>query len=124
MEKLTKAEEQLMQILWTMERGFMKEIYERYVEPKPAYTTISTVLNVLVKKGYIDYSLHGRSKQYFPLLSQKEYSKGMFKDMLKNYFDDSPQQFASFFASESDLSASDIEDVGQLFDQIREKYKK
>lgn len=124
MIELTKAEEQVMQYLWSIKKGFLKDVVEQYPEPKPAYTTVSTVVRVLVKKGAIGFTTYGKVNEYYPLIKKKDYTKRFMKTMVKNFFDNSQQQFASFFTKESDLTVSELEDLKALIDQqISEKKK-
>ena len=117
MIELTKAEEQVMQYLWNIEKGFLKDIVELYPDPKPAYTTVSTVVRVLVKKGAIGYNTYGKVHEYFPTVKKTDYTKRCMKTMVKNFFNNSQQQFASFFTKESDLSVSELEELKKLIDQ-------
>ena len=117
MNELTKAEEQVMQYLWKIEKGFLKDLVEEFPEPRPAYTTISTVIRVLVKKGYIKYNTYGKIHEYIPVFSKKEYSKTRFKSYFRNFFNESPSQFASFLAEDSDLSIEDLEEIKIYIDQ-------
>lgn len=117
MIELTKAEEQVMQYLWHIEKGFLKDIVEQYPDPKPAYTTVSTVVRVLVKKGAIAYNTYGKINEYFPVIKKTDYTKRFMKTMVKNFFNNSQQQFASFFTKESDLSVSELEELRKLIDQ-------
>jgi len=124
MIELTKAEEQVMQYLWNIEKGFLKDIVEQYPDPKPAYTTVSTVVRVLVKKGAIDYKTYGKINEYFPVIKKTDYTKRFMKTMVKNFFNNSQQQFASFFTKESDLSVSELEELRKLIDQKINEQKK
>jgi len=117
MIELTKAEEQVMQYLWNIEKGFLKDIVEKYPDPKPAYTTVSTVVRVLVKKGAIAYNTYGKINEYYPVIKKTDYTKRFMKTMVKNFFNNSQQQFASFFTKESDLSVSELEELKKLIDQ-------
>lgn len=121
MKELTKAEEQVMQCLWDLEKAFLKDIVEHFPEPKPAYTTISTVIRVLVKKGFIGFEQYGKSNQYYPLISKEMYSKATFKGVFKRFFDGSPTQFTSFFTREQDISLEELEEMKKI---IEEKIKK
>lgn len=123
MKELTKAEEQLMKYLWKLERAFLKDIVEQYPEPRPAYTTISTVVNVLVNKKVVDFKTYGKSREYFPLLSRKQYLKYSFKGLLSGFFEGSPKQFASFFASDQELSINELEDIRKMIDDEIQKQK-
>ncbi|WP_244828635.1 BlaI/MecI/CopY family transcriptional regulator [Carboxylicivirga sediminis] len=124
MIELTKAEEQVMHYLWNIEKGFLKDIIEQYPEPKPAYTTVSTVVRVLVKKKAIAYNSYGKVNEYYPLIKKSAYSKKHVSNLVQNFFDNSPGQFASFFTKESNLSVSELEELKALIDeQISEKKK-
>jgi len=89
---LTKPEEQIMQVLWTLEKGYVKDIIERLPEPKPAYNTVSTIVRILESKGYVGHMAIGKSHEYFPLLAKSEYTRKYFKIFLNNYFGNSFQQ--------------------------------
>lgn len=122
MKELTKAEEQLMQILWGLEKAYLKDIVERYPNPAPAYTTISTVVNVLVKKGFIGFETHGKSREYFPLISKEKYTRQSMNGLMSSFFDNSAKQFASFFASQKDLSVEELQEIRKLIDeQIKQR---
>ena len=123
MKALTKAEEQLMKYLWKLERAFLKDIVEQYPEPRPAYTTISTVVNVLVKKKMVNFRTFGKSREYFPMLSRQQYLTHSFRGLLSGFFEGSPKQFASFFASGQDLSVSELEDIRSMIDEEIKKQK-
>jgi len=122
MKNLTKAEEQVMQYLWKIKKGFLKDIVEQFPEPKPAYTTISTVVRVLVKKEFIGYQKYNKVYEYFPLVNKENYLKRSFEKMMKSYFNDSPEKFASFFTNENDLSLSELEEIKKIVDeQIKQR---
>lgn len=122
MKELTKAEEQVMQYLWKIEKGFVKDIVEQFSEPRPAYTTITTVIRVLVKKEFIGFRTYGKVHEYYPLVSKQEYRKLYFNQVINNYFGNSYQKFASFFTTENDLSLSELEEIKRIVeDQIAKK---
>ncbi|SNT04017.1 Predicted transcriptional regulator [Ekhidna lutea] len=122
MKELTKAEEQLMQILWGLEKAYLKDIVEQYPDPAPAYTTISTVVNVLVKKGFIGFETHGKSREYSPLISKEKYTRQSMNGLMSSFFDNSAKQFASFFASQKDLSMEELQEIRKLIDeQIKQR---
>ncbi|MEM0938643.1 MAG: BlaI/MecI/CopY family transcriptional regulator [Bacteroidota bacterium] len=123
MKELTKAEEQLMQCLWSQEKAYLKDIVEHYPEPVPAYTTISTVVNVLVRKGFIGFEPHGKSRLYFPLITKEKYTKQYMNGLMNNFFDNSTKKFASFFASREDLSIEELKEIRKLIDEQIEKRK-
>jgi BlaI family transcriptional regulator, penicillinase repressor len=118
--ELTKAEEQVMQILWKLNKSFLKDIVESFSKPKPAYTTVSTVIRVLVKKNFIGFKTYGKINEYYPLISKTDYFKSKLKPIISNYFDGSKRDMASFFAN-THLNLSELEEVKLL---IEEKIKK
>lgn len=122
---LTKAEEQVMQILWEMKEGIVRDIVEKFPEPKPAYNTVSTVLRVLEKKEIVNHKAYGTTYVYFPLVSKKEYSKFQFSNLIKNYFQGSFPKMAAFFARENNLSIRELEEMMDMAkDEMEEEGKK
>ena len=120
MKELTKAEEQIMQYLWKIEKGFLKDIVDQFAEPKPAYTTVSTVIRVLVRKGFIGYNTYGKINEYYPLVSKSDYFQNHVKSIIDHFFNGSAPEFASFFANDQ-LNLSELEEIKQM---IEEKIKK
>ena len=118
---LTKAEEQVMQILWEMNNGLVKDIRDRFNDPKPARNTVSTVLRVLEKKNYVGHEAFGNVHLYHPLISKSEYSKSQLFVLIESYFNNSFPAMASFFAREKDLSLKELEEL--LEDTKRELSK-
>jgi len=110
-KELTKAEEQVMQILWKLEKAFVNDILEKIPEPKPAYNTVSTIVRILEKKGFVDHEAFGKTHRYFPLVSKSDYTKAYFRNFLSNYFGNSFQEMVSFFAKEDNMSLSDLENL-------------
>ena len=123
MKELTKAEEQLMQCLWGLKEAYLKDIVEQYPEPRPAYTTISTVVNVLVKKGFIDFAVHGKSRLYKPRISKEKYTKQTFNGLMNSFFDNSTLQFASFLTQKSELTVDQLKEIRALIDEQIQKQK-
>lgn len=115
--QLSKAEEQLMQILWKQQKAFMKDLIEAYPNPRPAVTTTATLLKRMQDKGFIDYLQIGRSREYFPLVKRKDYFSRQVNGMIKNFFNDSASQFASFFTTETNLSKKELEELRKIIDQ-------
>jgi BlaI family transcriptional regulator, penicillinase repressor len=111
MKELTKAEEQIMQELWLLEKAFVKEIVDKLPEPKPAYNTVSTVIRILEKKGFVDHYAYGKTHQYFPLISKTDYTKSYFRNFLSGYFSNSFQEMVSFFAKEDKMTLSELEEI-------------
>jgi predicted transcriptional regulator len=122
--KLSKTEEQLMELLWQQGQLFLKDIIETYPEPKPAVTTIATLLKRMQDKGFVGYELFGNSRQYYPLVKKADYFSKHVKGIIKNYFGDSTLQFASFFTTTSNLTAAELEDLKKIIDQEIKKKKK
>jgi predicted transcriptional regulator len=121
---LSKTEEQLMEMIWKQGKVFMKDLIELFPEPRPAGTTIATLLKRMQSKGFIGYTTFGNSRQYYPLVNKTDYFSTQVKGMIKNYFDDSPMQFASFFTTATNLTASELEDLKKIIDQQLKKKKK
>jgi BlaI family penicillinase repressor len=120
--QLTNAEEQLMQILWKQERAFMKDLIEAYKDPKPATTTIATLLKRMQDKNFVDYIQYGRSREYFPMVKKKDYFSKHVNGLIKNFFNDSPSQFASFFTEETNLSKKELQELKTIIDtEIKKK---
>ena len=114
MKRFTKAEEQVMQYLWKIKKGFLKDIVDQFPDPKPAYTTISTVIRVLVKKKFIGYTTYSKVHEYYPLVSKEDYFKRHFKGIVNNFFNGSVQKFASFFTSDGDLNLTELEEIKKI----------
>lgn len=124
MKELTKAEEQVMQFLWEIKKGFLKDIVDQFSDPKPAYTTISTVVRVLVNKGFIKFKTYGKTHEYHPKVSKKEYTKVFFMGITKSFFNNSASKLVSFFTAENDLSLTELEQLKkQVEEQIELKKK-
>lgn len=123
MKELTKAEEQVMQFLWELEKAFLKDIVEQFPAPKPAYTTISTVIRVLVKKGFIGYNTYGKAHEYYPKISKREYFKNHFKGLVNSFFNGSVTHFASFFTNNEDVDLTELEKIKKIVDDKINKLK-
>jgi len=120
--KLTTTEENLMQILWKNERAFMKDIIASYPDPKPATTTIATLLKRMQEKDAVDYIQYGRSREYFPLVKKRDYFSKHVNGLIKNFFNNSASQFASFFTEETNLSKEQLKELQEIVnDQIKKK---
>lgn len=115
--ELSNSEEQLMQLLWKKERAFMKDLVDAYPEPKPAITTVATLLKRMQDKKFVGYIQIGRSREYFPLVKKKDYFSDQMSGMIKNFFNDSASQFASFFTKETDLSEKELKEIRKLIDE-------
>ena len=117
MKQLTQAEEEVMQVLWRLEKAFVKDLVEEFPEPKPAYNTVSTIIRILEKKGFVSYEAFGKSHQYFPVIDKEEYSKKYLNRFVDNYFSGSYAQLVSFFTEQDKMSVKDIE---RLLEELKE----
>ena len=120
MKELTKAEDQIMQILWKLEKGFVKDIIDYFPQPKPAYNTVSTIVRILEKKGFIGYKAYGKTHEYFALIPKEKYTRFYLNNMMKGYFNGSVQNLVSFFAKENKM---DVQDIDLLMKQLQELKK-
>jgi len=111
MKELTKAEEQIMQLLWEQEKAFVKDIVEQMPQPKPAYNTVSTIIRILEKKGFIGHNAYGKTHEYYPLIARKDYTRTYMKSFIRNYFSGSFQEMVSFFAKEDNMSVADLDEL-------------
>ena len=109
--QLTKAEEQIMQILWDLDEGLVKDIRDRFPDPKPSRNTVSTVVRILEKKNFVSHKAYGNVYVYFPLVTKGEYSKDQLFGLMENYFGNSFPAMASFFAREKDLSIRELDSL-------------
>jgi len=116
MRDLTKAEEQIMQVLWQKGPSFVKEIIPELPDPKPAYSTTSTIVRILQDKGFVSHKAYGPTHQYFALISKEEYSHFTLKKMLNNYFDGSLKEMVSFFSKKEKL---DLKEMDELMDLVK-----
>lgn len=116
MLELTKAEEQVMQILWNLKKAFVKEVVAEFPDPKPAYNTVSTIIRILEKKKVVGYESFGRTHRYFPLVSFESYANQSANHLIENYFGGSTENLVSFFVKEKNISAQELE---QIMEQIK-----
>lgn len=119
--QLTRAEEQVMKILWDIGEGLVKDVRDRFPDPKPARNTVSTVIRILEKKGFVDHKAYGNVYIYFPVVSKEMYSKNQLFGLIESYFDNSFSAMASFFAKEKDLTVGEFD---ELIDELRDELKK
>jgi predicted transcriptional regulator len=115
-KELTKAEDQVMQILWKIEKGFVRDIVEQMPDPKPAYNTVSTIVRILEVKGFIAHKAYGKTHEYHPLISKEKYTKFYLNNLLKGYFNGSFQNLVSFFAKENKM---DIKDMEKILEELK-----
>jgi len=124
MKELTRAEEQIMMILWKIKKGFVKDILEHFDEPKPAYNTVSTIVRILQEKGFVKHKAYGRTHEYYPLIAKKDYSKMHMGAFINSYFANSFEKMVSFFAQEKEISVKEMEEIMKLMSEEIEKRKK
>ena len=124
MQQLTNAEEQVMEHLWKLEKAFMKDLLEAYPKPKPATTTIATLLQRMIDKQFVAYTEFGNSREYYPLVKKTDYFSKHVNGLISNFFNNSASQFASFFTTETNLSQTELEDLKKIIDSEILKKKK
>ncbi|MFC6097117.1 BlaI/MecI/CopY family transcriptional regulator [Flavobacterium qiangtangense] len=122
--QLSNSEEQLMQHLWKLEKAFMKDLLEAYPEPKPAATTVATLLKRMIDKNFVAYNEFGNSREYFPLVKKTDYFSKHVNGLIKNFFNNSASQFASFFTTETNLTQNELEELQKIIDKELQKKKK
>lgn len=118
---LSQTEEELMQYLWKLEKAYMSDLLDEYPEPKPAPTTVATLLKRMHEKGFIDYNQRGRSREYFPLVKKTDYFGKHVRGLISKFFNNSSAQFASFFASETDLSEKELNELKSIIEKEIER---
>lgn len=111
MKQLTKAEEEIMQVLWQLKKANVKQVIEQLPDPKPAYNTVSTIVRILESKGFVDYEKQGKGHIYFPILSKTDYSNQSINMLVDNYFQGSFKSMVSFFVKKNDLSLKEMESI-------------
>jgi len=116
MQKLTNKEEEIMHILWKLEKGFVKDVLAEIKEDKPHYNTLSTIIRNLEEKGYVDYHAYGKTHQYFPIVSKEAYKERFMNTAIDNYFNSSYKNVVSFFAKEEKISIEDLKDIIALIE--------
>jgi predicted transcriptional regulator len=118
MKELTRAEDQVMQLLWKLKKAFVKDIIDEMPSPKPAYNTVSTIIRILEAKGFVGHKAYGKTHEYFPLITKDKYTKFYLNNMVKGYFDGSFSNLVSFFAKENKINVTDLE---KLLKEIKEQ---
>lgn len=118
---LTKAEEEIMQVLWQLEKAFVKDIIDMLPEPKPHYNTVSTIIKILEDKNFVNHESLGKSNRYFPLVEKDEYSKKSMNQFVGKYFEGSFANMLSFFAKEKDISIKELEAILEYMKQQPKK---
>jgi BlaI family transcriptional regulator, penicillinase repressor len=118
LKELTKAEDQVMQILWNIQKGFVKDIIEQMPSPKPAYNTVSTIVRILETKGFVDHKAYGKTHEYYPIVSREKYTKFYLNNLIKGYFNGSFQNLVSFFAKENKMDTMEME---KLIEELKKQ---
>ena len=121
MTTLTRAEEQVMQILWQEKEGFVKELLEHFPEPRPAYNTVSTIIRILEKKGFVGHRSYGKSHQYFPLVTREQYRNDQLSSLMRDYFNNSMKQVLSHFGKSGKMNVREADDIIRMMEEIKEK---
>jgi len=121
MTTLTKAEEQIMQILWNEKEGFVKDLLQHFPEPRPAYNTVSTIIRILEKKGFVNHRSFGKSHQYYPVVSREQYRNERFSYLMKDYFNNSMQQVLSHFGKTGSLNMKEADEIIKLMEELKQK---
>jgi len=121
MKELTKAEEQIMQILWKIEKGFVKDIISEMEDPKPAYNTVSTIVRILETKGFVTHKEYGKSHRYYPLVKKKEYSRERMNEMVSGYFGNSASQVVSFFTKNKKMDVKEVDEIIKMLQELKHK---
>ena len=116
LKELTKAEDQVMQILWRLQKGFVKDIIDEMPNPKPAYNTVSTIVRILETKGFVDHKAYGKTHEYFPMITKDKYTKFYLNNLIKGYFNGSFQNLVSFFAKENKM---DVHELEKLLEELK-----
>lgn len=124
MKRLTKAEEQIMQILWDIGQGFVKDIIEHLPDPKPAYNTVSTIVRILETKGFVSHNAFGNSHEYFPTIAKKDYTEAYLNSIIKDYFSDSFKEMVSFFTRDKDMNIEELEEIRKMINLEIQKQKR
>ncbi len=113
---LTNAEKQVMKYLWKLEKAFFKDLINQFPDPKPATTTVNTLLKRMIDKGFVDYKMYGNSREYYPLIKKSDYFSDHINDLIKDFFNNSASQFASFFTKETELSDEELKQLRDIVD--------
>ncbi len=114
MKELTKAEEEIMHVLWEAGKGFVKDLIARLPEPQPKYTTVSTIIRILEEKGFVGHNAYGNSHEYYPLITKETYSEHATKSVMKKYFGGSLNRLVSFFVDKNDISDKELEELQKI----------
>ena len=120
-KELTRAEEQLMQVLWQLEKGFVKDVIEQLPEPKPAYNTVSTIIRILETKGFVGHTAYGKSHEYYPIISKDEYQNFATDKLMSGYFDNSVKHMFSYFVKKEKIDLKEADEIMKLIEKLKDK---
>lgn len=120
-KELTRAEEQIMQVLWQLKKAFVKEVIEALPEPKPAYNTVSTFVRILETKGFVDHEAFGKSHEYFPIVSKEQYQSFATDKLLSGYFDNSIKHMFSYFVNKEQIDLKEADEIMKLIGEFKGK---
>lgn len=118
---LTKAEEEIMRVLWQLKKGFVKDVLAELSEPKPAYNTVSTIIRILEKKELVGYTAYGKTHEYYPLISEEEYRRFQTEQLMANYFDNSLKKLVSFFVQDKNISLNEADEIIKLLNKQKDQ---
>ncbi len=121
LRELTKAEEEIMRVLWQLKKGFVKDVLAELPEPKPAYNTVSTIIRILEKKEVVGYTAYGKTHEYYPLITEEEYRRFQTEQLMTNYFDNSLKKLVSFFVNEKNISLSEADEIIKLLNKEKDQ---
>lgn len=119
-QELTRAELEIMQLLWQIERGVIHDLMEQIKEPKPAYNTVSTIVRILEKKGFVAHKAYGKTHEYYPTVSKEEYTNRYMQGVLHNFFDGSVSRLVSFFSAQQSISTQEVDEIMRLLNDQKE----
>lgn len=122
-KELTRAEEQVMHILWKLEKAFVKDVVEHFDKPKPAYNTVSTIIRILEKKGFVSYKSYGNTYEYYPLIRKEDYSRIYLGNFVNKYFENSYKGLVSFFSSDEKVTVKELEEIKRIMEEEIKKKK-
>ncbi len=119
--ELTKAEEEIMRVLWQLQKGFVKDVLAELPEPKPAYNTVSTIIRILEKKELVSYTAYGKTHEYFPLITEEQYRRFQTEQLMANYFDNSLKKLVSFFVNDKNISLNEADEIIKLLNNQKDQ---
>lgn len=119
--ELTKAEEEIMRVLWQLEKGFVKDVLAELPLPKPAYNTVSTIIRILEKKELVGYTAYGKTHEYYPLITEEEYRRFQTEQLMANYFDNSLKKLVSFFVQDKNISLNEADEIIKLLNKQKDQ---